>query len=345
MRNRNLILFTALIASLATPGLTQNKTGGKQGSRSIPTETISEDLLVLLRVTPKNMSVTQLYELGSQLWGRRFMVARIGGTRSNLLVTGNTLLIHDTEERAVRIHKNLTTLDAEAEQGKQQGGDLTTEVIPLQYVNVNDMTNALTSYRRSVNLYKNGQASRINTLAASQQTNSLIVRDTSENISAIKKVVARLDKPAPKARNLMLQALVIQGNKDPGGTLPVPEELKRGLSKLVPYPHFRTLGMGIVNCKVSDGADARLGVDLGTGSSCTLELKDMQINGGNLDIGALQCRLVMRTPIDGKQPNGPANTSGQDLNTSLSAELGGYTVLGAMGQNPYFIVLKVTPSN
>jgi hypothetical protein len=160
------------------------------------------------------------------------------------------------------------------------------------------------------------------------QPATIVLRDTREQIETMRALMARLDVAPPQVQ---LQCWLLRGAEaDTGSRLP--KELVQNLSRLVPVEHFEQLSLSMIRASVQPGLPQRLRSDFpDDGETARFEL-DLVCSGYDRAAGVLpltRCRFEA--------------TSGQEFETSVTLRAGEYTVLGAAGADPLFVVLRFVP--
>lgn len=198
--------------------------------------------------------------------------------------TGNVILVAPSQELAAR-----EKLELEAKQQIQELAPLRTEWFQINYAKATDLAKLIKAKQNSL-LSKRGN------ITLDERTNTLMVRDTAEQLDAIRKLIARLDIPV---RQVLIQSRIVIATDDFSRDLGV----KFGLSgsnyynnnqnrivvggtnspdtSLDPGSSFTNGSNLIVDLGVADASAARLGLAVGKigNSLLTLELSAMQAEG------------------------------------------------------------------
>jgi type IV pilus assembly protein PilQ len=198
--------------------------------------------------------------------------------------TGNVILVAPSQELAAR-----EKLELEAKQQIQELAPLRTEWFQINYAKASDLAKLIKAKQNSL-LSKRGN------ITLDERTNTLMVRDTAEQLDAIRKLIARLDIPV---RQVLIQSRIVIATDDFSRDLGV----KFGLSgsnyynnnqnrivvggtnspdtSLDPASSFANGSNLIVDLGVSSADAARLGLAVGKigNSLLTLELSAMQAEG------------------------------------------------------------------
>lgn len=114
-------------------------------------------------------------------------------------VNGNVMLVAPAEQIAQREQQQL-----EAEQQLEQMAPLRTEFFEINYATAGELAGLIRSEETSM-LSERGQVS------IDERTNTLIVRDTDENLSGVRSLVNRLDVPV---RQVLIESRIVIANDD-----------------------------------------------------------------------------------------------------------------------------------
>ncbi|MDN3516896.1 type IV pilus secretin PilQ [Aquisalimonas lutea] len=114
-------------------------------------------------------------------------------------VNGNVMLVAPAEQIAQREQQQL-----EAEQQLEQMAPLRTEFFEINYATAGELAGLIRSEETSM-LSERGQVS------IDERTNTLIVRDTDENLSSVRSLVNRLDVPV---RQVLIESRIVIANDD-----------------------------------------------------------------------------------------------------------------------------------
>lgn len=299
-----------------------------QTQRVQPSSTrLLSEHLELKHYRPKYISADELAPLARRMFGRSFLVddeTSVGRTPvENIQTLGDTLLVFDEAERLDALMQRLHTLDAVSEgtESPTQGEVYETQTWLPGHVSLRDAQSALNSYRRGLPYADN--AVNITTV---DERNMMILRDTKENLIEMRAVLEQLDQPAPE---LMVSAMIVQGRTSaPGADAPpLPAELTDNLKLLVPYEHFELLSLGFVrtstrvaNVEVAMPADDQRYYQF-----------DLRPDSYDAQAGALTAQLRF------------SGNDRREIQTRTQIPVNEYTVVGASGRDPLFLVIKLTP--
>lgn len=198
--------------------------------------------------------------------------------------TGNVILVAPSQELAAR-----EKLELQAQQQIQQLAPLHTEWFQINYAKAADLAKLIKSQGNSL-LSKRGH------ITLDDRTNTLMVRDTSDQLEAIRKLITKLDVPV---RQVLIESRIVIANDDFSRSLGVKfgitgQKFNSGNNSQVilggtnspdlslnPGSSFTTGSNLIVDLGATSANAARLGLAVGKIGSrlLTLELSAMQAEG------------------------------------------------------------------
>lgn len=276
--------------------------------------------VVALTFSPQHLDAAALYNAARGMLGGHVIVTDDEtGTvsqRTNLQAVGNTLVIFDLPKAAKRHYELLEKLDFEAGTAKpEQPSEVTVEYRP-RYLSRNAIAEILQPF---------------NDLAWISQAHAagvLVMRSDPDTLAKMKALLARVDVPSPQ---VMLTCYLISPSEEADPRLPA--ELTRGLSELTRIEGFQQRAFGMVRSAIEPQTRISMLLDA-TEEAFSLEIIPTAMDEANaLTLSSVS--LVSRNSRFG---------SGASLfQTSTSIASGEYTVLGAAGADPYFVVLRATP--
>lgn len=166
-----------------------------------------------------------------------------------------------------------------------------------------------------------------------QERGMLICHGSKEQVSRAQAIVHELDV-APK--QLMLSCYLLKGADVSSPNLPV--DLTGDLSKLVPYKGFEILSSGLL--PTDAGSDMSMTVDLDGGMGMfrlNLSPSAYEAQSGKLSLSNVQFYMEL---VEERVGRGQSRSS-RSFETSTSLRRGQYTVLGAVGADPVFLVIRL----
>jgi type IV pilus assembly protein PilQ len=124
----------------------------------------------------------------------------LGAERSNNILRVGTLANLTAEKTAV----------ANAKMAAKAAEPRITRVFPVSYAKLSDLQNILTKFTVSTSSGFGGPTAETGVVQLDERTNSIVVRDTTENLDRIKKLIEILDTQTPQ---VMIEAKVIEATE------------------------------------------------------------------------------------------------------------------------------------
>lgn len=165
-----------------------------------------------------------------------------------------------------------------------------------------------------------------------------------EYVARAKQVIAEVDVPQP---SLMLSCYLVRGTSKAESSPKLPAALLRDLSALVPYEGFAIMSSGMLPTNAS--SDMELNVDLeDQAGSFELSMRPAAYDAEKgllaLEKIVFELQLLHREPMS--DSNGSRTTSvtatRRSFSTSTTLATDRYSVLGAVGGDPVFVVVRLT---
>ncbi len=283
---------------------------------------------------PQNVSIEALANLVEEMAGRRYYVAERGGYESepvtNIDHLGGNLVVYDTKEYVARVLELCTTLDrVRSIRAAEAAGSLTTFEYRPSFITLDAAHAALSSFQRAV---RTAEDMLVQNVAVVPERGLLVIRETPANLAEMRSLFQRID--VPREQILITCYLLSTGEQraaDPSLTLPA--DLVKHLQELLPAFELAPTGFSMVRSSVAPDAALRIEIWSSTGAVYRLELAPSAFDPAS---GSL---TVERCVLDVGSPNGPRN---EVFSTSAVFRGGEYTVLGATGARPVFLVVRVS---
>lgn len=319
------LTLVAMLASVA--GAQADSGSARSGAQQGPLLHSADDL-VLHSYTAKHVYPGDLADTVEQLYGRRVFVTEHGGLSGppviNVRRLGDSVVLYDTEDSVARMLEALEVLDAAPNaSGTRSGSNLTTFAYSPRYASISSIERSLVPFRRNV-FHGNAQVANISVVPDRRQ---IIVRDDPATLEDIRELIEQVDQPDPQ---VTITVMILRGTREPTeGTLGLPEDLTSNLSAMLPYDHFEQLSMGVVRASVADGSAVTMANEVPRDSDTFYEIM--------MSLQAYDATQNMLT-IGGCQVSGPYGVA---FSTATSVREGEYTVLGAGGSEPVFVVLRL----
>lgn len=351
MRHLTTILCMLALIVAALPAQGGRPGGGRSGRRGgtqespIPTVNRAEMTVQYYKIkNPREVDADDLLRAASSMFGRSFYVddlPKTGRPLQNIFVVGESIAIFDTRDRVKAVLQALPEMEKAATPPAGKSEELYTETIQVQHVRVDRLLNALSAYRR--NIQTNARARPGSRMASNvapninyhEESNTLVVRDTAENIAAIKNLVGRMDVPSAARQEVAVTFTchILRASDKPDDSR-LPRELVQNLQRLVGQDYFQDLGTTVLRARTNTHEiQARLTLeDL---HQASLQMRNLRRSGSDIDINSVTFQIQ-------KDPSQGSPATNYSIETSTSVTIGQYTVLGAFGKRPYFLVIRAS---
>ena len=317
--------------------------------------------LVLRYYKPQFMSdVADFVQVGQQLFGARQRIT-VGYSEDGdcdedivdrFLVLSDTIIVRDLPERADLIlakfdemEEALYPSDAEPTGRAAESELVSFEYVP-RYMSVNEAWKALGSYQRLINL-KLSPGGQVQNVVLLTKRPALLIRDTAEQIAEMRRLLSSVDVPGEQAnftlyviRGLDAAPAEAQGSH---GRRKLPEGVATHLSRMLPMAYYETLSSGVLRSSLR--GDLELSTAGGDQTKFKLEMRPAAFDRetGTLTLERLrftaQFAAVPGQGSDGREA--PRKSSEQSFETAVSIVAGEYTVLGSVGVDPLFVVVRM----
>lgn len=159
---------------------------------------IIADVADVNMVVSNNVSGTMALQLDNVPWDQALDII-LSSEGLGMRREGNVITVAPLSEIAQREKREL-----EAEQATKNLAPLTSEIIQINYAKAADIQSLLQSGETSL-LSERGR------VTVDQRTNTLLVRETRENLSEIRRVINRLDIPV---RQVLIESRIVIANRD-----------------------------------------------------------------------------------------------------------------------------------
>ena len=304
---------------------------------------------MIRRYDPRQMDARSLYKIVHELRGRDFHMVEKGGRSApsvdNLTMMGSSILIMDEEsvvEEILALLAELDRIESVAAEDAPQAPALRTLEFEPRYVSLTTIRTALSSYHRMVK--EPGESSRdrsIENVTYVSDRSLVILRDEEERVDEMLRLLTRLDVPEEQ---VLITTWIAVGDRSWSENSGLPDDLVQDLRVLLPDFGFQADGYSVVRSSVAAGRGLELEIE-GRGQDYLLSLRPSAYDAETGRLTLDQCQFLKRTqPV--ALPAGAVAGPGQTrllFQTSAVLEAGDYTVLGASGQSPVFLVIKVEP--
>lgn len=293
---------------------------GPDANRTLPV--LSVDELVLRYFVPEHASASRLSDTLWQLVGREFYVLERGGYASekvdDLFELGGQIGVYDTEEYVNRVLALAGELDRESASRAQTAGSYVTRTYTPRFVTLDLLDRALQPFVRQI-LVGDEWAPNVTSV---RDRGLLVLRDEQACLDEMLALLASLDVPE---RQVRLTCWLVSGVTNAGNDPSLPKELVQDLGKLMPGMGFQARGFAMLNTTAS--VERPRSVQLESDSSFQFLPSAYDGETGTLTVAS--CAL---------------QSGGRELFSTSAVFRGGeFTVVGAVGADPVFLVVRVTP--
>ncbi|TDJ69462.1 MAG: hypothetical protein E2O39_11520 [Planctomycetota bacterium] len=322
---------TITCLALALAPLQQDPAGARQREGRQPElPTVSQ--LVMRNYQPTSADPLELFDTIKAFAGQAVSVRDTNtlqiATHENLQLFGNTILVYDLLENADRIMVMMAELNSRAAEEAMMDALLVKEEragIELfeyrrRYVSLYSLVQALQPLQR------NQPDTHRDNMTFVEGQGSIVVRDTPDRVREIKELIARIDVPTQQV--LFTCYLVNGAQAESADGLTLPKELVSGMRELVGYPHLKPLAFAMLRSTAS--TDDRLLLELQASPvSYSLMIHPSAYDAETGSVTLARCSFVQKSAV------------GEELlfETTTMIHAGEYTVLGATGMAPVFVVL------
>jgi hypothetical protein len=312
--------------------------GGHATTPDVSPPTFTADQLVLRYYSPQVADSRSVASVMERFYRRDFYVkaedGSVSGPVRNIQSFGESVMIYDTPEFVERVLEAMRSLEeATTRDPNNPAGSRPTELAVVEYSPryqpVNNLYRLLDPFRKDIvvgflDTHPRGtQAQIARNITVLEEPATLVLRDTPEAVEEMVGMLKRMDQPAPQ---VLISVWLLRGSHEPQqGQLP--DDLVRNLSNLVPFPGFTRESIGVLRSSVIAGQAMTI---LGDMDDDRFLLK---LIPGGYDVDARQLAIT----------DCEFNAGQQGFSTSTVVSAGEYTVLGATGSNPVFVVLQVSP--
>jgi hypothetical protein len=323
--------------------------GGKQESKKKDpgAATATEGELTVTTYTARVFGAEELLMAAAQLYGKDVMVAtsdesgRSGFyTVPRFVQLGELLLVRDAPESARRIVATLNELEERELVRQKQSGKVSSadevafdrlELRP-RYISMSTLERTLSAFRRRIpRRASDGSQSMIDNVTMAPEAGFVLVLDEPQRLKEIEQLVASVDRPQPQ---MTITAMLV----DPDGGRELPAELASSLAEMLPGQTLSVASVAVLRCSTQSGNQCELKTELGGGMTWGLTFLADAFNADTNELSLSHCQFELRSAQAQGKPD-----SVQRFTTTLTIKAGEYVVLGAVGTEPTFVVLRAQP--
>ncbi len=304
-----------------------------------PSNVVSVDEIQLRQYEPRHVDAQALYDLAVTTLGRRLIVEERGltGPVSNISLLGERLVLYDEPNYVNNVLESLSELDQPYERKDVAPTTVVTVEYAPRYITLNAAYDALQPFKRSAQVAWPNQVIRSN-ISDVVERNLLVLRDTPAVIEDMQTLLERIDKPEPQA---ILTCYLLKAGEQ-SDTAGLPQDLMKNLQALVPQFKFRSAGFAMLRTSIAPGRRVQLRIDGEEDDGFHLSFQPTAYDPTSTVLTAANCEL-MRDHYE--HAGGASQYAGQRqvFSTTTVFRGGEYTVLGATGAEPIFLVVRLNP--
>lgn len=305
---------------------------------------VSVETVQLRTYTPVHVSAEGLLKIAERTVGRSLFVLERGGVQSppieNLSQLGGSIILYDEPAYVARMLSALQALDQPT--GKREADPLVVREYAPRYISLSSAGEALQPFQRRYEAGEGATRMISDSVSYLRERNQIVLRDTEANLGRIEELLKRLDVPEPQA---LLTCYLVQA--DPSGDgAGLPKDLLANLAKIVPQFRFRSIGFALLQTSIAPGRTLSLRIDGGPEVGFDLTFTPVAYDPTSASLSVQNCTVerdmyasVARDGTTERQRAGARRL----FSTNTVFHGGEYTVLGATGADPVFLVVRLTP--
>jgi hypothetical protein len=329
---------------LALPLVSKAQEAKPPSARAAEVPVVSVDVIELRTYAPLHVPVDGLLDIAERTVGRKLFVIERGGEQGppvdNLSRLGGSIVMYDEPAYVARMLSSLQALDKPPVQGDADA--LVVREYAPRYISLSSAGDALQPFQRRYESGGGATHTVRDNVSYLRERNQIVLRDTEENLGRMQDLLQRLDVPEPQA---LLTCYLVQA--DPSGDgAGLPKDLLANLGRIVPQFRFRSLGFALLQTSIAPGRNLSLRIDGGPEVGFDLSFSPVAYDPSTASLSVQNCILqrdqytaVTRDGVTERQRAGDRRL----FSTNTVFRGGEYTVLGATGAEPVFLVVRLTP--
>jgi hypothetical protein len=339
-RKLGLFFAVALAASMPMSVFAQSipekkDDAANSGAKSGAPRVVATDAdLLLERVLLQYKEAGEIEKDISMMLGRTISVERNGEIAQvrNIVGSGGAFLVYDTPENVRRIQKTIELLDVKPTPRPDSRQPMVVEEFSPRYITLGDCSSALKIYSRSITTYDFGRENNVPNVSFVQDRGTIILRDTEAQVGEMSKLLRSLD--VPKAQ-VLITCTVVEAVELSKNDTNLPQDLVKDLAELTGRQSFRTVTMGMVRTAVRSDRSVEINMNGADNVEIKLTLRAAAYDDKTevLTLDAVQFSMLTPLPSGGRTQ--------QSFLTSTVLPSNSYTVIGAAGSQPIFVVLRM----
>jgi len=327
-----------LLAGILLACATLAPVGAQATSETVPAPPVlSIDDLVIAHYRPLRVDPDELLGVSQRMLGRAFYVrergGKAGGPVANLQLLGDSLLVYDEKGSVERMLALLRSLDSDEAEGLPEGASpVVVQEFRPRFARIGTILDVLKPTRHEVMV----RGAAVQSVSFVKERNLVILRDEPAAVADLLELLQRIDVPQPE---IQLQCILLMPGKEQGPGPVLPEELRRELKTLVPRYDFQSVGFALLRTGVNPGTRIRALLGDVDDQSYELSFRPTAFDAESGSLSVEYCSLV-------RSLTGTTDPPRQSIfSTSMMMRGDEYTVLGASGAEPVFVVVRVERSS
>jgi hypothetical protein len=284
---------------------------------------LSQADLKIQYYTPANLDAYELADIVGGMVGRTFYLTERGGYTGdpidNMTIVGDMMLLYDTPEYLGRMLETLAAVDQPVEREQRAPADpwVTFHYTP-RYLSMSDL------YSIAEGLSSN--------LSMAGERRILVVQDNASTIAELEELLREVDVPEDQ---VLVTAYLVRGRRTGEQGPPLPVDLAEHLGRLVPGLELEVAGFAMLQSAAVPRGGQALRLRLsgsGPEEDYYLSFAPTAYDRETGSLSVERCEL--------EQSTSAGHVTVFSTNTVFrGAE---YTVLGATGANPVFVVIRLS---
>lgn len=338
-RKLGLLFAVAFVASMPMSVFAQSipEKKGDAANTGAPRVVATDADLLLERVLLKHTEAGEIEKEISMMLGRTLSVERNGEIAQvrNVVGSGGAFLVYDTPENVRRILKAIELLDVKPTPRPDLRQPMIVEEFSPRYITLGDCSSALKIYSRSITTYEFGRENAVPNVSFVQDRGTIILRDTETQVAEMSKLLRSLDVPTAQ---VLITCTVVEAVEPSKNDSSLPQDLVKDLTELTGRQSFRTVTTGMVRTAVRSDRMVEINMNGTDNVESKLTLRAAAYDDKTEVLTLESLVFSMQTPL----PSG--GRTQQSFSTSTVLPSKSYTVIGAAGSQPIFVVLRMVPA-
>ena len=344
------LILAGLLAGLAPMGMATAQTEEDGAKFNSDVAVLEVDSLTIAQYAPEHVDADRMFQFAINMLARKFLVTdrgvEGGQLTQNMNLLGDTIIVYDEPKNVERILAQLKELDRAPKPRSLETVNLTTFEYRPRYVSLDVIEEALRPFQRQITIDPGSPArnpSMAMNISTVDERSLVVVRETAKTVVEIQSLLDRIDVPEPQ---VMLTFHAIQGTTEEPEGGPLPEELTKNLERLLPQYRFESLGLAMVQTSAAAGREVLLSIDAGDDEGFEVQFRPVAFDEKTSSLTIERCSVAREIYADVSTAAGSGRQrmrTDRLFSTSTILRGGEYTVLGATGADPVFVVIRLVP--